>query len=103
MADSIAAGVAPATVLTRDLGSAPTPEEKALVDSAIAAKKGVAAAISEIESRRALVGWSSGAHTAVDVGLYAYGPGSERFRGHKDNTDIARLLAKAMGVSLAPR
>jgi len=72
------------------------------VDSAVAAKKGLAAAISDIESRRALVAWSSGAHTAVDVGLYAYGPGSEHFRGHKDNTDIARLLAEAMGLSLAP-
>jgi alkaline phosphatase len=103
MADSIAAGLVPAAVLTRYLGSPPTPEEKALVDSAVAAKKGVSAAIGEIESRRALVGWSSNAHTAVDVGLYAYGPGSEGFRGHHENTDIAHLLAEAMGLSLAPR
>jgi alkaline phosphatase len=62
----------------------------------------MAAAIAEIESRRARVGWSTGGHTAVDVDLYAYGPGSERFRGWHDNTEIAHLLAQALGLVLAP-
>jgi alkaline phosphatase len=102
MADSIAGGRSVKDVLGRYLGAPPTQQELALVDSAVAAKSGVVGAIGEVESRRALVGWSSNAHTAVDVGLYAYGPGSERFRGHHENTDIARLLAEALGVSLEP-
>jgi alkaline phosphatase len=33
-------------------------------------------------------------HTGEDVAIYAGGPGSERFRGRLDNTDIARRLAE---------
>jgi alkaline phosphatase len=34
----------------------------------------------------------SAAHTGVDVGLWAAGPGSEAFDGTLDNTDVGRLL-----------
>lgn len=53
--------------------------------------------VSEIIARRAGLGWTTGGHTAVDVGLYAFGPGSERFRGHVDNTHIGRELLKIFG------
>jgi alkaline phosphatase len=33
-------------------------------------------------------------HTGEDLAIYAGGPGSERFRGRLDNTDIARRLAE---------
>jgi alkaline phosphatase len=91
-------------ILTR-FGFEPTLDEvvKDLQPNALGPNDAVAHAIAEIESRRARVGWSSGGHTAVDVGLYAFGPGSERFRGFHDNTEVAHLLAEAMGVSLATR
>ena len=57
-------------------------------------------ALSEVESRRALVGWTTGWHTAVDVGLWAWGPGSGRFRGLQGNTDVARHLAGLLGLDL---
>jgi alkaline phosphatase len=60
----------------------------------------VGEAVSPIVNHRALVGWTSHAHTAVDVGLYAYGPGANRFVGNHDNTEVARLLAGLLEVDL---
>jgi alkaline phosphatase len=60
----------------------------------------VGEAVTPIVNHEALVGWTSHAHTAVDVGLYAYGPGANRFVGNHDNTTIARLLADLMDVNL---
>lgn len=38
--------------------------------------------------------WSSTGHTGVVVPIYAYGPGSERFAGLIDNTDIPKRMAE---------
>ncbi len=38
------------------------------------------------------VEWTTKAHTAVMVPLFAKGPGAEAFGGIKDNTDIGRML-----------
>lgn len=64
----------------------------------VAAKSGygatgspVATAI-RILNRKAGVGWTTGAHTALPVPLYAKGVGQERFGGRLDNTDIPRIL-----------
>lgn len=102
MADSIAAGAVPDSVVARYTGAPLSEEERSLLLPAVAAKKGIGAALGEILSRRALVGWTSGAHTAVDVGLYAFGPGSGRFRGALENTEVAHRLAELMGVTLSP-
>ena len=56
--------------------------------------------LAEIISRRVWVGWTTGGHTAVDVNLYAYGPGRDRFIGHHDNTAVGQLLAELMGFDL---
>jgi alkaline phosphatase len=107
MVDSIRAGVAPESVVARYTGSPLDREEQGILEAALAKDDpaagpgAVMAALSEIVSRRALLEWGTGGHTAVDVGLYAFGPGSERFRGAHDNTDIARLLADLMGVKLS--
>lgn len=50
-------------------------------------------AVNEIVSRRALVGWTTYGHTGIDVGLYAFGPGAERFRGVREDTDVAWTIA----------
>ncbi len=59
-------------------------------------------AINEVISERALVGWTSLQHTGVDVPLYAFGPGSDLFRGLHENTDIPSLIAQAMKVNFTP-
>lgn len=45
-----------------------------------------------ILSRHSFTGWTTSGHDAIDVPLGAYGPGSERFSGHLDNTEIAEAL-----------
>ena len=60
----------------------------------------VGKAVSPLVNRNALVGWTSHAHTAVDVNLYAYGPGANLFIGHHDNTAIAQKIARLMNVDL---
>ena len=42
----------------------------------------------QIMSEIALVGWSSGAHTAAYVPVFAIGAGAENFTGQMNNTDI---------------
>jgi len=59
------------------------------------------AALSEIVGRRSLVGWTSLAHTAVDVNTYAYGPGWEAFIGSHENTYVAHALAGLLATDLS--
>lgn len=56
--------------------------------------------LQDLASRRALLGWTTGGHTAVDVPLYAFGPGSERFVGRFDNWDLGRRLARELGLEV---
>ena len=50
--------------------------------------------------RRPLVGYTTKAHTPTPVDVFAFGPGSERFSGIIDNTDIPKIMAELWGVSL---
>lgn len=106
MSDDILAGGDPVTVAERGtgVGLLDDDERTALRAAATAPDSvrrfGVLRALSEIESRRARIGWSTGGHTGVDVGLYAWGPGRERFIGLHENTDVARLIAELLGLDL---
>ncbi len=54
-------------------------------------------AVTGILNSRAGIGWSTNAHTAVPVQVFAIGCGAEAFKGFYDNTDIAKkimLIAK---------
>ena len=42
--------------------------------------------------------WSTTGHTALPVPLFAFGPGAELFGGTCDNTDIAKKIAKVLGI-----
>ena len=44
--------------------------------------------------------WTGGGHTGNMVALYAFGPGSERFSGTHDNTDIPRIFAEFWDAKL---
>src|SRR5699024_5332166 len=37
-------------------------------------------------------GWTTNGHTGEDVNTYAFGPGSNKFRGNLDNTDNAKNI-----------
>ena len=79
-----------------------TDAEEETIGAAYTARDGQAfsLALNEMVARRAALGWTSYGHTAVDVNLYAFGPGRERFIGHHDNTAVGVLLADLMGFDL---
>lgn len=106
MSGDIVDGGDPVTVAERGTGVAPLEDdERAALLAAAAApdtarRHDLMRTLSEIESRRAHVGWGTGGHTGADVGLYAWGPGRERFIGLHENTDVARLIAELLGLDL---
>lgn len=60
----------------------------------------VAIAVTHIISERSGMMWTSYAHTAVQVPLAAVGKDAQYFIGFKDNTDVAKLIAKSMGEEI---
>ncbi|WP_068774402.1 alkaline phosphatase [Paenibacillus sp. FJAT-26967] len=58
-------------------------------------------AFNAVMARKYLIGWSGHGHSAVDVGVWAYGPIAEKVKGQVDNTDIARAVASVAGLDLA--
>ncbi|AST89880.1 alkaline phosphatase [Sutcliffiella cohnii] len=60
--------------------------------------KTLQADMTKMLANRANIGFSTGGHTGEDVFLYAYGP-SKPF-GLVDNTDIAKTMAKFLGINL---
>ncbi|KXI28532.1 alkaline phosphatase [Paraglaciecola hydrolytica] len=54
-------------------------------------------ALKSILDVRSHTGWTTSGHTGVDVQIFAKGPGSDLFRGHLDNTDIAKNVFKLLG------
>lgn len=56
--------------------------------------------VGEIVARRAVIGWTTGGHTGVDVNVYAYGPGRSHFLGNQDNTAIGQHIAELLGLDL---
>jgi alkaline phosphatase len=57
----------------------------------------LALAATRILGRKAGVGWTSLAHTALPVPLYAWGVGADRFGGRLDNTDIPARIRSLVG------
>ncbi len=54
--------------------------------------------ISRVVSAVCYVGWTSHAHTAVDVPLAAVGPGAERFLGSLETREIGQALFDLLGL-----
>jgi alkaline phosphatase len=54
--------------------------------------------IVKMVSEKAGVGWTTYAHTGINVPIYAIGPGAELFSGVIDNTDIPKIMMKQLGV-----
>ena len=58
--------------------------------------------ITHILNEVASVGWTSYSHTGVPVPVFAQGKGAGVFANFYDNTDIAKKLARVMGVGTLP-
>ncbi len=60
----------------------------------------IAAEAKRILNEIALVGWTSGGHSAGYVPVFAIGAGADLFQGRIDNTDIPKKIAKAAGYTI---
>jgi alkaline phosphatase len=56
--------------------------------------------LTHILNERAGIAWTSYSHTGVPVPVLALGKNAYLFDGFYDNTDIAKKIADAVGVSL---
>lgn len=64
-----------------------------------AQKVGLGYALGKVVSaRHTVIGWSTHGHTGTDTPLWAFGPGAPK--GLVDNTELARVMANALGFSL---
>ena len=101
MTDQIRDGGDPAAVVRQGLAldSLPDGVEDA-IRGAIASGDPYALGpvIRDLISEPARVGWTTGGHSAVDVGLYAWGPGADRFRGRMVNAEVGRALFEVLGL-----
>jgi alkaline phosphatase len=68
--------------------------------AAVTDGRGMNGVIAEIIARRAVIGWTTGGHTGVDVRLHAAGVASERLVGNHDNTFVGRIIAQLLGLDL---
>lgn len=57
----------------------------------------IAARAKEIMDQIAMIGWTSGGHSAGYVPVFAIGAGSQLFNGKMDNIEIPKRIAKAGG------
>lgn len=57
--------------------------------------------VGEIIGRRAVIGWTTDGHTAADVNLYAFGPGSGPLHGNIDNSVIGTHIFDLLGMEPA--
>jgi alkaline phosphatase len=56
--------------------------------------------LTHLLNQKAGIAWTSYAHTGVPVPVLAMGSGATLFNGFYDNTDVAKKIAEAMGMSL---
>jgi len=75
-----------------------TAEEKSKIKAAFKNGSGGWKAARDVVNRRALLGWTTSAHTGSDVPVMAYGPHAESFARHIDNTDIFRYMRDALNI-----
>jgi alkaline phosphatase len=100
MADSVLAGADPVRIARWGTGIADLDPDETSALRRARRREELLDALGEAVNRRAWLGWSTGWHTAVDVGLWAWGPGSARFRGLVENTDVGRRVAELLGLDL---
>jgi len=70
-------------------------KEVKLTESEYFKDEPMAALAKQILNDIALIGWTSGGHSAGYVPVYAIGAGSELFHGKLENTDIPKKIAEA--------
>ena len=95
------AGENPADVVREGLALATLPDGaaeaiRAAIDSGDPYALGPV--VRDLISEPAGIGWTTSGHSAVDVGLYAWGPGAGRFAGALANDAVGRALFEVLGL-----
>ena len=101
MAARAQAGEDPAAVVREGLALDALPEGTAVaIRGAVSSGDPYALGpvVRDLVSEPAGIGWTTGGHSAVDVGLYAWGPGAGRFRGALANDAVGRALFEVLGL-----
>lgn len=75
-------------------------QEVKMEKSEYAQDEPIAAEAKRIIDEIALVGWTSGGHSAGYVPVFAIGVGAELFQGRMDNIEIPERIAKAAGYTI---
>ncbi len=77
-----------------------TDEEAAYIMAGDGTSYAQEGAYNAVMAKRFMVGFTGHGHSAVDVGVWAYGPIADLVKGQIDNTDIAKAIAKVANVDL---
>lgn len=93
MAQEYATGAEPlSAIVARELNFDPGVEEYRRLDASPRRVEPARAAIAGLLNRRTFTGWTTTGHTGVDVPLYVFGTGRERFRGVMQNEEVGQAL-----------
>lgn len=102
MGQRVEAGEDPVVVLREATGVASLDADSETAMRAAVESRNIAAIrelYDRLVSQPAGIGWTTTGHTAVDVGLYAFGPGAARFGRAMPNDAVGRALFDALGLS----
>ncbi|MEE9452210.1 MAG: alkaline phosphatase, partial [Gammaproteobacteria bacterium] len=66
----------------------------------LAEKNDKESVLNDIIAKRARIGWTSTAHTGVDVGTYAFGPVTDLLRGYIENTEVNTASLSTLELDL---
>jgi len=80
--------------------SSPTEDQMSRLTAKLPDAYSYMLAISEIVSDHVEIGFATHGHSAVDINLYALGPGASAFRGNMDNTEIFPRIMSLLGFSV---
>ena len=92
MAQRVLAGADPVDVLQQLSPIVADSTDRQRLQQAKRKESALEAVFADIVSRHSLTGWTTRGHTGADVPLYAIGAGSDRIRGHHDNTWLGQQL-----------
>lgn len=80
------------------LGFTLTSEEKSIIEAIDTQDEEIAyQTVKTLLDLRTNTGWTTGGHTGVDVPVFAKGPGSDKFRGSINNTQVADHIFTLLG------
>ncbi|MGF1758206.1 alkaline phosphatase [Photobacterium sagamiensis] len=84
--------------INKQLGFELNKDEISLVKKAHAKdKKQLFKALKSVIDKRTNTGWTTSGHTGIDVPVFAFGAGKDKYAGQIDNTDIAKNIFKQLG------